>query len=252
MVAFLCCLLLPAVAIGYGVLLLVNGVYFNLSVIVPCVVIPLVAAGLLALCLFSNGKTLRKAILSGLVLVLFAISFVCGVFFGRFEKVAHYEGETAEHHYVTAQNKNTLMPTPDKVGQPADIEYHRIAASFCIFSSETDYLICRYAADDYALCKAALETDYTFQTEPIFLYRNGSYSRGCEPTAELDGYHFRLLSTETYKKAIDFPKEVMLIGYSDDAREIVYLSFEDIDLDYVSSLEEFIVNECGWKYVRNE
>jgi hypothetical protein len=45
----------------------------------------------------------------------------------------------------------------------------------------------------------------------------------------VDGYHFRLLSAEEYKQTIDFPEQLILIGYSDETREIVYLVYDSMD-----------------------
>ena len=137
------------------------------------------------------------------------------------------------------------MPELSAIGRPTDIEYHNVFAVFFIFSSETDYLICRYTPEEYEIRKAALETEYTFQTETI---TEGTSK--CEPMADVDGYQFRMLSPEEYNGTILYPKKMILIGYSDNAREIVYVAFEDWDLDYMSSFKDFIVDDCGWKHIR--
>jgi len=31
---------------------------------------------------------------------------------------------------------------------------------------------------------------------------------------------------------------------------IIYISFYDDDIDYLTSLSEFINDDCGWKYIR--
>ena len=85
--------------------------------------------------------------------------------------------------------------------------------------------------------------EYVFQTETIT--ENES---NCEPSAQVDGFEFRILSIEEYD--LYYPKQVILIGYSDDDYEIVYASYCDWDLDYISSLQNFIISECGWKYIR--
>ena len=180
-----------------------------------------------------------------MIIVLFVVSFVLSFVLSGLEQVKHYEGAEAKLQYTAAKGGNTLMPELSEIGQPTDIEYHNVFISMFIFSAETDYLICRYTADEYQICKEELETEYTFQTETI----RDSRSQ-CEPSAEVNGYQFRLLSIEEYKGPIYFPKHLILIGYSDDTREIVYVAFEDVDLDYITSLKEFITDDCGWKYIR--
>ena len=93
-------------------------------------------------------------------------------------------------------------------------------------------MICQYAQEEYAIQKARLDSAYTFQEETI----------------TIDGYQFKMLSVEKYN--LSYPNNIILIGCSDATREIVYLEFYDFDLDIISSLEDFIIDECGWKYIR--
>lgn len=242
-IGFSCCALIPAAAIFCGIRLLIKGAIFNTWVAFTFILLPLVALGLLAWCLFSGCKTLKKAILSGVILAVFVISFFISMIFTDFVKVERYNGEEAAARYASAADENELMPELSEIGKPSEIAYRNVFACFFIFEWETDYLICRYAPDEYEIRKAALETEYTFQSETITEYKSN-----CEPSAEVDGYQFRLLSVEEYN--LYYPKELLLIGYSDNAREIVYVAFEDFDLDYISSLEEFIIDECGWEHIR--
>lgn len=244
-VGFICCSLLPLFAIILGALMLTKGVVFNVGFATANFLIPLIAVGLLAWCIFRVAKTWRTVILSGIILPLFVVSYLFFFTFAGYMQVKRYEGAEAELQYNVAKGENTLMPELSEIGQTAGIEYHNVYSAFFIFSTETDYLICRYTPDEYEIQKAALEMGYTFQEESI----TDAYSK-CEPSAEMDGYQFRLLSVDKYKGTIDFPKNLVLIGYSDEAREIVYVAFNDIDLDYISSLKDFIVNTCGWKYVQ--
>ena len=162
-----------------------------------------------------------------------------------YEQVIHYYGAAAESRYAAMEQEHTLMPSLSELGDPTDIECHEMLASFAIFSWETSYLICRYTPDEYEVQKAELETEYTFQREAITEYKSN-----CEPSVEVDGYLFRLLSIEEYKEDIRYPHKIILIGCSDEAREIVYAVFDDFDLDYILSLEEFITENCGWRYIR--
>ena len=244
LIGFLGCALIPVLVIGFGILLLTKNVVFTGGFAFVYIFMPLIATGLLAWCIFSNGTTLKKGMISGAILALFAmLSFFLFVFVGLMQ-VRHYEGTEAERLYVDVKEENTLMPELAAIGQPTDVEYHRVMFHH-LFSSETDILICRYSLDEYVIQKAALDTEYAFQTEAI---TNG-HSDG-QPSAEVDGYQFRFLSIKEYKGTIDYPKHVILIGCSDDAREIVYIAYEDDDLDYIPSLEDFILDYCGWKYVR--
>lgn len=247
-IGFICCALLPLMAMGLGMAFLANGVMFNRSIGLTFFLFELIALCLLALCIFSRIKPWIRVVLSIVILILFLISFFFGFWFSEFVKVKHYEGSELEPQYHAAIGENTLMPELSQIGEPAQLEYKHIFAQFFIFSSETDYLICRYSPEEYEIQKARLDSLYTFQTEPI-----NNYDSVCEPMVEIDGYLFRMLSTDAYADEaylIFYPKKMLLIGCSDDAGEIVYLAFEDIDLDSIHSLEDFITHDCGWKYIR--
>lgn len=107
-----------------------------------------------------------------------------------------------------------------------------------LFTCDVNALICAYDEDTYSQQKALLEEKYVFQTDAV---------KG-EATAEVDGYYFRMLSKNEYE--MNYPKEVVLIATNDETNEIVYMSFYDDDLDYIDSLDEFILEDCGWQYIR--
>ena len=246
LIAFICCSMLPIIVSLFGILCLITKTFVvNFSFAISYFVISIIAICLLACCIFSMRKTVSKVILSMLILILFVIIFTYSSFLLGFVSVDTYKGKEAELEYIAAMKENTLMPALSDLGSCETIEYHDVFAAFYIFSSETDHLICRYSSDEYEIQKAALESKYAFQTKKI----TERYSEW-DPSTEIDGYCFRLLSLEEYEDILEFPKIMILIGYSDAAREIVYIEFENIDLDYITSLKDFINNECGWKYVR--
>lgn len=76
------------------------------------------------------------------------------------------------------------------------------------------------------------------------------YTDPCEPVAEMDGYLFRVLSTQMgHLHDTDYPWHMNLIACSDEKYEIIYLSYHNTDVDYHTSLTDFLYEECGWKLV---
>lgn len=240
LIGLICCALLPLVAMFFGILLLVKDVLLNVGIAVVYFLIPLLAVGVLAWCIFSDRKTWKKFVLSGVILVLFLITLFFSYLIVGWTQLKRYEGDEAVQQYSSSESENKLMPELSELGNPEKIEYYKLFSASFIFAHETDGLICTYTQEEYAIQKARLDTTYNFQTEKT--------ANDILPAVEIDGYQFRLLSIDEYD--LYYPKEVVLIGYSDDANEIIYLEFYDIDLDYITSLEEFIADECGWKYVR--
>ena len=234
LIGFLCCALLPVAAMVLGILLLFKDVMLNVGIAVVYFFIPLLTAGLLVWCIFSNGKTWKKYILCSVILVLFLIALFYSCLIVGWTQLKRYEGNEAVQQYSTSESESELMPELSELGNPEKIEYYNLFSAFLIFTYETDGLICTYTQEEYAIQKARLDTTYNFQTEKI--------------AVEIDGYQFRMLSIDEYD--LYYPMNIVLVGYSDDANEIVYIEFYDIDLDYITSLQDFIMNICGWKYIR--
>lgn len=243
LIGLICSALLPAMAMGIGTSMLIKNVVFHTGFAIVYYLLPLIAAGILGLCVFCNCKTWKKVVLSGVILMLFLMSFSVSSILMGWTQVKCYEETDALQQYTGIKSESEMMPKWAELGETTAIEYSRVS-SFCfIFSSRTDYLICSYMQEEYESQKNRLNTAYTFQTEAI----TDDYSN-CEPMIEMDGYQFRMLSVEGYE--LYYPKNIILIGYSDDERKIVYLEFYDADLDYITSLQEFITYDCGWKYIR--
>ncbi|MBQ9085400.1 MAG: hypothetical protein IJY24_07090, partial [Clostridia bacterium] len=72
----------------------------------------------------------------------------------------------------------------------------------------------------------------------------------CNPFAKINDYSFRVLDiNEEYGLEIDYPKRLVIIVTNDQDNSISYTAFYDDDLDYIESLEEFLLNDCGWKHI---
>lgn len=239
------CALLPLAVIVFGILGLTRGVQLDFGIALTFFVFPLLAGGILARLIFSDYVRWTKIVLSGLILIAFVFVSAVTFFLVGFTRVKRYEGAQAERNYAVAVGENTLMPKISELGSPEEIEYNKAVSSAAIFVSEADHLICRYTDEDYEVQKARLEEGYVFQNEPIY-----SDDALCQPEVTIDEYRFRMLSLEAYSQELYYPKEVMLVGYSEEAKEIAYIFFYDIDLDFISSLEEFIEDDCGWQYIR--
>lgn len=243
LIGLICSAVLPAMAIGLGILLLTKDVMLNIGSVITYFIFPLIATALLGWCIFFNCKTWKKCVLSGVILVSFSILFFVSSIITGWTQVKSYEGNEAVQQYSSVKSGSEIMPDLSEVGETTNIKHYNVSSFFYIFSSETDYLICQYAQEEYEIQKTRLDSVYSFQTETI----TGDFSN-CEPMVEIDGCRFKMLSIKDY--GLYYPKNIILIGCSDATREIVYLEFNDIELDYISSLKDFIIDECGWKYIR--
>lgn len=142
----------------------------------------------------------------------------------------------------------SLLPEIDELGEPERIEYHYFYNQIALFFDSDCYtLICTYSPEDYAERVAALETQYVFHTESLYA---GREAERLEPLYTLDGYRFRFLEMNTETYDLQFPHYMVLVGTNDETREIVWSYYSDDDLDYIDDPAEFLLKDCGWKFIR--
>ena len=245
-IAFASVIILPLLLLGCGIIGLSAHLCLNKAFALTYLLFPLTATALLALCIFSRVGHGWKIGLSVLILLLFVVLFLGGVLFGRYVRVERYFNKDVAQHYASVTEENELMPVLEEIGQPVWTEYCDVFTSAFIFLSDADYLICRYDAEEYELQKQRLEEKYSFQTETL-----DSYDYPCEPSEMIDGYYFRVLSTKgEYERYTQYPWYMGLIAYCDEEQEIIYLSYFNTDLDYLTSLSDFLDEECGWQHIR--
>ena len=137
------------------------------------------------------------------------------------------------------------MPDVGDMGTPENVEYDYFYAQGSIFSWSSEVLICEYSPQDYQEQVSRLEEQFVFQQEQV-----SAHEYSLEPEVSVQGYNFRLLSFEDKTYRLDYPKYMVFVGTNDETCEIVWMYCEDPDLDYIVSLEEHILIECGWKYIR--
>ena len=164
--------------------------------------------------------------------------------------------------YLTKYSENDLIQTPeiiredgdfipdlDQIGDAQQLEYYHFYMNMSLFESDAYVLVCEYGSDEYESQKAIIEQKYVFEDKIDEC--NDAYTQYvCYPYAEIDGFLFRRLADEEDTGMYEsYPKEVHIVGINDDTHEIVYIDYFDFDLDYISSFDSFVMEDCGWKYI---
>ncbi|MBQ4120656.1 MAG: hypothetical protein IJD35_01440, partial [Clostridia bacterium] len=62
-------------------------------------------------------------------------------------------------------------------------------------------------------------------------------------------YSFRTLDVNEYGSEIQYPQRMVFIATNDQSNSIAYTAFYNNDLDYIESLEAFLLRDCGWKHI---
>lgn len=166
---------------------------------------------------------------------------------GHFSIYDHAEGEDGLAMYERDIGaSNPLLPEVVDLGAPEQIEYHYFYNQWVTFFRSDCYtLICTYSPEDYAAMTGALESQYVFHSAPLY-----AGETTLEPLYELDGYRFRFLQMDGEAYDLRFPKDMVLVGTNDETREIVWSYYYDDDLDSIDKPKDFLLEDCGWKYIR--
>ena len=231
--------LLPGAVFLLGVIQLFRHMIPTLSFLLDFVLLPAVWMLLVIRC-WHTGKTIPELILLVSSGMIGALLFIALLMFGDFGRIRSYRGDEAHEQYAEAAAQHEILPSPDELGAPESFEFNRYHGKEALFSWDADVLICRYDESCYAEEKAQLDSQYIYQSSAI---------ANCEPAADIEGYSFRLLDSEEYA-ALTYPEYIMLTAANDEKHEIVYICYRDPDLDYIRDLSGFILDSCGWKYMR--
>lgn len=222
---------------------------FNWYTAIMLVALPCVVLSVSVLIVRSKWRTTLKKISCVAIAIIFAFVSLVGLFLGELVYIESCEGaEAIEEYQERVSRTSEVMAPVSTIDGFEKIEYYDILRSYAIFREDISVWICTYDDDEYPLKKQKWEEHYVFQTDAVILDEHV-----CEPTVTIDGYTFRMLSIEEEYYTSGgywYPKNLMWIAANDQTNEMVYLSFGNTDLDYINSAEEFIVENCKWKYIR--
>lgn len=246
LLVMLACSLLPlAVVAFFGIAVMRGNVIPLPGFWIFSAVVPGITVLFIGLASFSNIHPIGKGFLLTGILVIMAVVWLFISFFTlNYAKCNRYTGQQIQEPYE--QVLNDLMPALDELGDTKQMEFYQYRETASIFYFQADVLICTYSGQEYNEQVAALEHNYAFQSEPM-----EACDRTCDPTGTIGDYYFRFLAVDgTYEEQIYYPKQVVLIGTNDNTSEIVYIAFDNMDLDYLTTVEEFVNDYCGWEYIR--
>ncbi len=245
LILFFALSLFPAFVIILGILLLIGDMVFNFSYAIAYVVIPVIAIYLIYRSVFSNKTKAVKIILTLMAFIGFIMAFMFSNFVGSFEMFTCEENEIAMDNYMNLKEKTDALPSAEDLGAYTELEHYEYYNAVLIFQSQADTFTFRYDSNEYQAQKSNIEKKYTFQSETI-----NHRDHSCESYVEIEGYYFRMLDINgKYQKDVEFPKELLFIVLNDNENTVSYVYFEDQDRDYIDSLEDFILSNCGWRYI---
>lgn len=189
----------------------------------------------------KNKPNLRTLtiIISIVALVLFSFCFLVLSMFCPIINTSH---NTTDYEDFLASDNH--MPAIDELNNSSGYEYTHFIFSQFIILSDTQHLIVSYDSNSYVSAKQALDETFTFEDGT----KIDKYHYTLPASFTYDGFVFRLVRTD--EDDFEYPHHFMLIGTSDKTKEIAYIHFSSIDLEYIDNFPEFIEKYCGWKYFK--
>lgn len=198
----------------------------------------------------KRGCIVCMAAVIGIMVALFlAASWFFGTDIYESKDISYYQGICGE-----LDAPDSLPIWAEKVGMPGcdyalptlamlepyeNMRFHYQVRDAALFQAHAFVLIVEYSGQEYENQKASIEDAYTWRTEGI----EGETEK-VSPVFDLDGFAFRSVAGGFY------PCEMFLVGTCDEAGEIAYIYFYDIDLDYISrDMSQFVRVETGWNKV---
>ena len=132
---------------------------------------------------------------------------------------------------------NELVKTVDFLPEVGELNnYKEISFKYTgnegLFSSYSYILKLSYSEND-------------FKTEQIRVEENYYFDEVFSDKIKVDTFNIRVLDLEKYQ--LDYPKYLAFVGVSESTNEIVYVYYEDQDLDTITgSWEDFLIDNCNW------
>ena len=148
------------------------------------------------------------------------------------------------NRYVNLTMTNDILPKLEELGEYEDVDFKFYRDNMLIFQSDTYILKVSYDDENYEKEKELIDNNYIYQTETLIdVVDENTYKK--EPSFMLDTFNMKMLSQAEYR--LDYPKELVFIGKSDEKKTISYVYYLNWDLDYIDiPFEEFLKRDCGW------
>ena len=206
---------------------------------------------LLILLLWNSWGAAPKIVLSLFLCTLLAVGVITSPFWTIFLPLEYHtvSRENAAEQFAARYSGLDAIQNLE-LGDPEEVVYHdclRMAGLY--FDTKVHALVCRYG-EDYEAEKAALEARLPFREEAL---ESGDPNTGerlrFEPNLRIGGDLFRFLEPGEDHQSW-FGNFCVLFVTNDETREIVFLVYDDIEVDYLTDITEFIEYDCCWSMIR--
>lgn len=191
----------------------------------------------------SNNRIKRKLAITSTTLIIISLilSFIGWFLFGS------YTIKGAEKEYIShSLTEENLL---ESAGDYDDVYFQLYTYNMFIFQSRSVLLKFDYTEENYTAQTEFISNNYSFLDEPIIVDYDSSYMIS-QNEFDIGDWQFRVCADG------DYPKKFRTIGFNEKSKSIVYIDFDDPDLDYLCEtfepMEECFIDEyVGYNFKKN-
>ncbi len=235
---FIC--IIPAIIIIKGIFKICEGEIITISFCIIFFILPVLFIwGSFTIIRDNKTSVVGKSVLCIVLAIVLGLICFISIFLGCFKEIKTYKNVEAEYVYQNSHFAEYVkMPALIDMGKYKNISYYKYSLRDIICNSYANIVILEYDSEEYEKEKHIIMDKYVFQDIPMGL---------AEPQAYIDDYNYKMLSNKYYCNY--YPKNVRFIATNDKTKEIIHVYYNNPDLDYIDSTEEFILNDCGLRYI---
>lgn len=183
------------------------------------------------------------ALLVALALAAATLLFAVGGGFvdWRAESYAAWHADMEQRMANSSTPHELPLPGLDALPGALDVRCQRYTGNFW---GECAYvLLVRYDEETYRQEKERIDAQIAFETQPLALSGDG---QTCEPAFPMDRFAVRTVSM-CDRYWTEYPESMAFIGTSDDTCELLYVYYDDVNLDTMSQpLEAALPGMIHW------
>ena len=177
-----------------------------------------------------------------IIVVLFVIVTLISVYFAACNRT---DGNLK--NYMDKRNKiaaEDMMPELDSLPAYESITYRYQGRFRVIYDAQSILLVVTYDEDTYAEEKEEIEKQYVFLSKE-------SFEPGYKDALTIPEYEFSINSFSFH--VIDssgsmYPKFFGMIATSDQKHSVAYLYYNDVDLDYIDHMTDFVHENYAYRW----
>ena len=174
----------------------------------------------------------KKAIISVVCIISLIIGILISIKCFGFSTTVDNDLKNYSNNKSKVDITNQVMPEIDELPLYESVHYEYRHKRMLMFSADTILLAAKYDEETYEIEKEKLNNlNYAKEKVETIIDNEDLYTLP-EYEFSINSFNFKVISSDV--EGIEYPKRIGFIANSDEKTSIVYLFFNDADLDFIS------------------